>query len=716
MSIKLADLAEELGLKLPELKKKIIELGFEISPRARVLDDEIATLVKEEFSAPAKSPVLESLDDTAEVEEEDEAEEGVADVYDEMIAQERERELIKSQRKKMAGKDLKSKSEREKAQFEALKRSEMIELPDVISVKEFSEKTGIKIAKIIGELMKNGVLANINQEIDFETAQIIADDMGVKVKRIRMAAGAEELMAGDITNMIREDDENELVIRPPVVCIMGHVDHGKTKLLDTIRETDVVSGESGGITQHIGAYQVEKKGRLITFLDTPGHEAFTAMRARGAKVTDIAVLVVASDEGVKPQTVEALNHAKEAGVPIIVAINKMDKPDANPDKVKAELAEHGLQPEEWGGTTIMVPVSAMTGAGIDDLLDMILLTADMDPLKANPNREAVGTVIEANLDHNLGPVATILVNTGTLKITNPIIVGNAYGRIKLMKDHRGRSIRIAGPSTPVLIAGLSETPKSGDILQVVSDEKEARSRAEEISLISKKQLEEKVSGMGQIISSIKSDKILKLVLKADTKGSLEALKQSIAQIKDEDVAIKIIHSGVGLITKSDVMMAAASSGLILAFHATFDSIFVEKTAEREGVEVKQYTIIYNLLEDLKKLLSGLIDPELLKISIGKAEVKQIFLQKKKEYIIGCRVLSGKLVNKSSVEIVRGRTKEDESNMIGVGTIDSLRKVDEKVSEIGEGNECGVRLVSDITVQPGDIIEAFKTEEKRRNIV
>ncbi|MFA6305921.1 MAG: translation initiation factor IF-2 [Candidatus Gracilibacteria bacterium] len=721
MSTKLSDLAEKLGIPLKELRGKLEELGSGVSPKARVIDDDIAQLVIEELQK--NNDVAESEKDVKKEDvplenkdllEVSETPRDVAELYDEIIAQEREREIIKSQRKKMAGKDLGKKSYADRP-VQAAMAKDFVEISDYITVKEFAEKTGIKIAKIIGELMKNGIRANINQEIDFETAQIIADDVGVKLKRIRTAASAEELIAGNISNLLKEDDSSVLKTRPPVVCVMGHVDHGKTKLLDAIRSTDVVSGESGGITQHIGAYQVEKKGKLITFLDTPGHEAFTAMRARGAKVTDIAVLVVAADEGVKPQTIEAINHAKEAGVPIIVAMNKMDKPNVNPDRVKGELAEHGLQPEDWGGNTVIVHVSALAKQGIDDLLDMILLTAEILNLKANYDREAVGTVIEAHLDHSLGPVATVLVNTGTLRLMDNVVIGKTHGRIKLMRDHNGKPLRLANPSTPVQIAGLSSTPVSGDILQVVKDEKVAKQKAEEISMITKKRDEEKGSSIGQIISKIKSDKILKIVLKADTKGSLEAIKQSLAKIKNDDVAIKVIHGGVGTITESDVTMAAASHGIVVGFHADFDAPYVERTAEREGVEVRKYTIIYNLLEEVTKLLSGLLEPEIVEVIIGRAEVKMIFLTKKKEMVIGCRVLSGKLENKAKLRIIRGRTKEDNDNIVGTGVLDSLRKVDEVVHEIGAGNECGIKFIGDISLQVGDILEAYKQEKKIRTV-
>jgi translation initiation factor IF-2 len=563
--------------------------------------------------------------------------------------------------------------------------------------------------------MKNGILANINQTIDFDTAQVIADDLGVKLTRLRSAAGVEDFLTRDISNLLKEDDLSNLVERPAVVCVMGHVDHGKTKLLDTIRDTDVVAGESGGITQHIGAYQVKKKGKFITFLDTPGHEAFTSMRARGAKATDIAVLVVAADEGVKPQTIEALNHAKEAGIPIIVAINKMDKPDVSPEKVMGELAEHGLQPDSWGGTTVMMPVSALTGQGVDELLDMILLTAEMEELKANPDREAVGTVIEAHLDKSLGPVATILINTGTLKIMNNVIVGNSYGRIKLMNDYRGKPLRVAGPSTPVLVAGLNVTPQSGDILQVVESEKIAKFRAKEVSDIEKSASQLKQSELNQLISQVQADKVLKLVLKADAKGSIEAIKQSLAKIKDEEVAVKVIHSGVGTITESDIMMASASKGMVVGFHSDFFSPVVKRTAERENVKVTRYTVIYDLLEDVKKILSGLLEPEIVEVVLGRAEVRQIFLTKKKEMILGCKVLSGKLLDKAKLRIIRGRTAEDEDKIVGAGIIQSLRKVDEQVKEINAGNDCGIKFTGDIPIEEGDILEAYIQEERIRTL-
>ena len=686
----------KLGLTPKELRDKILELGFELSPKARVLEDDLAELIEDDFS---NSPDSEVSDD-------------VADVYDEIISQERDRELVKSQRKQTAGRDVKDEKKKSEVQISHM---DSVEIHDSITVKEFAEKTGINIAKVIGELMKNGILANINQQIDFDTAQIIAQELGVTLKRIRTDAAVDDLLAGDMAALLKEEDGAVLKERPPVVCVMGHVDHGKTKLLDTIREANVIATESGGITQHVAAYQVVKKGKPITFLDTPGHEAFTEMRARGAKVTDIAILVVAADDGVKPQTIEAANHAKEAGVPIIVAINKMDKPEANPDKVKGELTELGLQPEDWGGKTVCVPISALKGDGIDELLDMVLLTADMENLKANYERDAVGVVVEAHLDNNLGPVATVLVKAGNLKIKDNVIVGDSYGKIKLMKDHTGKSVATAGPATPVLVAGLSKTPKSGDILAVVKDEKTARIKAEQIAESFKKTRDEKMSAANQIIASVKSDKLLKLVIKADTKGSLEAIRQSIAKIKDDEVAVKIIHGGVGKVANSDIMMASASNGFVVAFHAGFDSPNVKKLAERENVEVRSYTVIYNLLEDVKKFLSGLLEPEIIEVVLGRAEVKQIFFHKKTQMVVGCKILSGKIKTKAKLRIIRGKTDEDEDNVVGIGEIESLRKGEELVKELGSGNDCGIKYKGEIVLEVGDILEAFEEEEHIRSV-
>lgn len=706
MPVKLSDLRKQMGLKTSELKERLKSLGVTLKPLARTIDDEIANRLIAEIKE--EKPEEEISKDGLE-------EKGAVSEYEEFIEKVLDKEIIKSQRKMTAGKDtgVKPKKPQVISAPSVIPKeiSAEVEIPDAITVKEFSEKTGLNPVKVIGELMKNGILANINQTIDYETASIIADDFGIKLKRKRSEAKVEDIEAGNLKLLIREQDEKDLKPRSPIVTVMGHVDHGKTKLLDAIRETDVVSTEAGGITQHIGAYQVEKNGRKITFIDTPGHEAFASMRARGARVTDIVILVVAADEGVKPQTIEALNHAKEAACPIIVAINKIDKEGANVDRVKAQLAELGLQPEDWGGKTIMAPVSAQTLEGIPLLLEMILLVADLENLKANPNRPAVGTVVEAHLDRSLGPVATVLVNTGTLRLHDAIVCGEICGRVKIMKNPLGLPIEIARPSEPVRIAGLDSTPQVGDIIQVVANTEEARTKAEQIGLMRKNLLSASAAlGLEQIMSAIQAGKLktLKVVLKADTFGSLEALKLSIAQVKKDEVSVKIIHSGVGNITESDIMMATASKGIVVGF-CTFANPHVRAIAEKTGVQIFTYQIIYHLIDDLKKILSGLLEPEVSEVTLGRAEVRKIFMTERKSMIIGCRIVDGKVENKTNLRVYRGAEK------IGEGFIASLKKVKDVVHEISEGNECGIKFEGDVKLEEGDQLESWK-EERRTRIV
>lgn len=598
-----------------------------------------------------------------------------------------------------------------RAQPQIKAKTGVVEIPSIINVKEFSEKCGLPVTDVIATLFKNGIMATINQKIDYDTAAIVAEELGVEVKMAEKEATSEELFEGDIKALLHEEDKKKLKERPPIVTVMGHVDHGKTKLLDAIRNANVVSGESGGITQHIGAYQVEKNGHLITFLDTPGHEAFTSMRARGAKVTDIAILVVAADEGVKPQTIEALNHAKEAGVPIIVAINKIDKPNANLDKVKGELVEHDLQPEDWGGKTVMAPVSAHTGEGIDQLLEMILLVAEMETLKANPNRMAVGTVIESHLDPSLGPVATILVNTGTLKVGDNVVAGSTTGRIKAMHDDAGKNLSEVLPSGAARISGLNEVPKAGDILQAFKNEKVAKERLAQVIELKRKQEEGDAGSMVErIVSQINKGDMnyMKMVLKADTKGSLEAILQALNKIKNDDVAVKVIHFGVGNISDTDVIMASASQALLVGFHVEANS-HVKKLAEKERVDIKDYTIIYKLIEDVKAILSGMLEPEINVIELGKVEVKQIFLNKKKWIIAGCKVTDGKVTSDALVRVTRN------GELLYETEIDSLKHVKEDVKELEKGAECGIQIKTPKPVMEGDILEAFRIEKKERSL-
>lgn len=692
-TVKIDDLAKTLDMKPASLRKKINELGFEIGSKEKTIEKDIAELVMTEL----KPDIAE--DDNVDT----------AEIYDEIVSQQMEREIIKSQRKKTAGKDTKVKTRQEERPLE--KPKQIIEIGEVITVKELSEKINVGAAKIIGELMKNGILANLNQSIDYETAAIVAADLGVKIKKKMEAGSAEDMLSGNLENLLSEDEAEDLKERPPVISIMGHVDHGKTKLLDTIRTADVVSTEAGGITQHIGAYQVEKNGKKITFLDTPGHEAFTAMRARGARATDIAILVVAADEGVKPTTIEAINHAKEAGIPIIVAINKIDKSNANPDKVKGELVEYGLQPEEWGGETVMVGVSALTGKGVPELLDMILLVAEMQHLKANPKRPAIGTVIEAHLNPSLGPVATIVINAGTLHIGDNVVVGSASGRIKTMVDDHGKKHKIAYISDPIRISGLSAVPQAGDILQVCKDEKTAKEQAGKISILAMaRDHQHRGMGMDEIISRIHKGQLkhLKLVLKVDTKGSMEAIKQSLAKIKDDEVSIKIIHSGIGNITEGDIIMASASKGVIVGFHVAANAQ-VRAIAERENVDIMKYDIIYKLIDDIKNLLAGLLEPEIVMSEVGEVEIRQIFLTGKKDFIIGCKVRKGVAENKREVKIIRN------GNEIGTGRITSLKHNSDAVEEIKENQECGIKLETAIKVEDGDTLIVLRREKKMRTL-
>ncbi|WP_420838697.1 translation initiation factor IF-2 [Acididesulfobacillus acetoxydans] len=579
-----------------------------------------------------------------------------------------------------------------------------IVIPESISVQELASRMSRKAGELIVKLMNLGVMATINQELDAETATIVANDMGVtvEVKVEKPLTVIEEIV----------DPPETLKPRPPVVTVMGHVDHGKTSLLDAIRTTNVIASEAGGITQHIGAYQVEIKGQKITFLDTPGHEAFTAMRARGAQVTDIAVLVVAADDGIMPQTIEAINHAKAAKVPIIVAINKIDKENANPDKVKQELTEYGLVVEEWGGDTIAVPVSAKTKANLGQLLEMILLVAEVRELQANPNRPAAGTVIEAELDKGKGPVATVLVAKGTLNVGDVMVAGAAFGKIRAMIDDKGRRVKKAGPSTPVEVQGLSEVPMAGETFDIVSDEKLARQIA--TARVSERKAEEakqtvKVS-LDDLFDRIKEGEVkeLNIIIKADVQGSVEALRQSLERLSTAEVRVNPIHGGVGAITETDVMLAAASNAIIIGFNVRPDSN-TKDTADLQGVDVRLYRVIYDAIEDVKAAMSGLLDPDFKETVQGKAEVRQIFKVPKVGSVAGCFVTEGKINRSFKVRVIR------DGVVVHEGNIDSLRRFKDDVREVSEGYECGLGLERFNDIKEGDIIEAFILEEVKRQL-
>ncbi|HHY39654.1 MAG TPA: translation initiation factor IF-2 [Syntrophaceticus sp.] len=582
-----------------------------------------------------------------------------------------------------------------------------IVIGEQITVQELANLMHVNASEVIKKLIELGVMATINQVIDSDTATLVASEFGIDTE-VRDEVAELEAALNDLP-----DKPEELRPRPPVITVMGHVDHGKTSLLDFIRHTNVIATEAGGITQRIGAYQVETKGKKITFLDTPGHEAFTTMRARGAQVTDIAVLVVAADDGVMPQTVEAINHAKAANVPIVVAINKIDKPDANPDHVKQQLAEHGLVPEEWGGNTICVPVSAKKGTGIDQLLEMLLLVAEMEEFKANPFCPARGTVIEAELDKGRGPVATVLIQKGTLSIGDHILVGTTFGKVRAMYDFKGRRIKKALPGTPVAILGLSEVPAAGDLLYAVADEKTARQIAEK-RLDKKRQMDnivpERVS-LDDLFNQIKEGKVkeLNLVVKADVQGSVEALIQALSKLNNREVRINIIHSGVGAITETDVMLASASNALIIGFNVRPDTN-AKKAAETQNIEMRLYRVIYEALDDIKAALEGMLEPVYKEVSIGRAEVREIFHIPKVGTVAGCNVLEGKVVRNGNVRLIR------EGVVVYEGKIDSLKRFKNDAREVAQGHDCGIGLDKFQDIKIGDILEVYEMEEIKRELM
>ena len=591
---------------------------------------------------------------------------------------------------------LQHKAEEERKAQEAIATE--IELSGPLTVKELAEKMGREVSEIIKKLMLLGVMASINQEVDVDTATIVAEDFGVTVTEVE----PEE----DPTDIIEIEDAPEtLKPRPPVVTIMGHVDHGKTSLLDVIRQTNVTAGEAGGITQHIGAYQVRYNDNKITFLDTPGHEAFTAMRLRGAKSTDIAVLVVAADDGVMPQTIEAINHAKSADVPIIVAINKMDKPGANPDHVKQQLSEHGLLPEEWGGDVIMVPVSAKQKQGIDDLLENILLVAEVMELKANPNRKAYGVVIEAQLDKGRGAVCTVLVQKGSLRVGDTVLAGTAYGKVRAMTNERGEKVKVARPSMPVEILGFSEVPQAGEIIHGM-DDNEARTIAEK--RIAKQRVQElqathKVT-LDDIFNQIQQGELkdLNIIIKADVQGSVEALRQSLEGIKNPEVRIVIVHAAVGAINESDIMLASASNAIVMGFNVRPDAN-VRRAAEQEKVDLRTYRVIYDAINDVESAMRGMLAPQFKEVVVGRAEVRQV-ISTPKAIVAGSYVTEGRITNDSEVRLIR------DGIVVFEGKVDSLRRFKDEVKEVKTSFECGISLEGYRDIKEGDIIEAYLMEE------
>ncbi|MCG4584131.1 translation initiation factor IF-2, partial [Anaerosalibacter bizertensis] len=657
--VRVYELAKELKITSKELIEKVADLNLDINSHMSTVEKEEADLIKELLRTESDSEINNSKN-TSNAEKED--------------------------------KDMEEKNE-----------NGVIEIEENIIVKDLAEKLEVTPSEVITKLISLGIMANQNQSVDFDTASIIAEEFGISIKKSSVEEDDEEIGF----HLDFEDDPKDLKPRPPIVTVMGHVDHGKTSLLDAIRKTAVTEREAGGITQHIGASTINIDGEKIVFLDTPGHEAFTTMRARGAQVTDIAILVVAADDGVMPQTVEAINHAKAANVPIIVAINKMDKPAANPDRIKQELVEYGLVPEDWGGDTICVPVSARNEEGIDDVLEMILLVAEMQELKANPNRKAVGIIVEAELDKGRGPVATVLVQKGTLKVGDIVVSGTAHGRVRAMLNDKGKRVKKATPSIPVMILGLSEVPEAGEHLYVVENEKKARNYTQaRKEKIREEQLKssQKVS-LDDLFEKIQLGEVkeLNVIIKADVKGSVEAVKQSLSKLETDEVRVNVIHGGVGGITESDVMLASASNAIIIGFNVrpTLTAIDISK---RESVDIRTYRVIYDAIEDIESAMRGLLDPTIEEEVIGRAEIRATFKVPNVGMVAGIYVLQGKITRNSKIRLLR------EDVVIYEGDISSLKRFKDDAKEIQSGYEGGLSLENYNDIKEGDIIEAYILKE------
>lgn len=680
--IRIYELAKELNIPTKDLMDKILELKIPANSHMSTIDEEEAELIKEIIEEESDDKVKDKIvEDSPEV-----------------------HQNVKIKNK---GKEVKEskKAKKEEAEEKEVKEDKTIQIYDNIIIKDFAEKMEVSPSQVITKLIGLGVMANLNQPIDIDSAVIVGKEFGFNVESMKES---EEKM--DEERLDFEDSPEDLQWRPPVVTVMGHVDHGKTSLLDVIRKTHVTKQEAGGITQHIGASTVTINKKKIVFLDTPGHEAFTAMRARGAQITDIAVLVVAADDGVMPQTIEAINHAKAAGIPIIVAINKIDKPSANIERIKQELVEQGLVPEDWGGDTICVPVSALKKKGINDLLEMILLVAEMQELKANPDRKAVGAIIEGELDKGKGPLATVLVQKGTLKVGDVVVAGSAYGRVRAMFDDVGKRVKKATPSIPVVILGLSEVPEAGEHLYVVDDEKKARLYSEkkkdkfrEIQLnanqkVSLDDLFEKIQ-MGEV-------KELNVVIKADVKGSIEAVKQSLTKLSVDEVRLNVIHDGVGGITDSDVMLASASNAILIGFNVR-PTLSAIDLAKREKVDLRTYRVIYDAIEDIKSAINGMLEPTIKEEVIGRSEIRAVFKVSGVGNIAGIYVLQGKITRNCKVRLIRNDV------VIFEGDVSSLKRFKDDVKEISFGYEGGLGLENFNDIKEGDIVESYILKEIRK---
>ncbi len=703
--VRIYELAKMLKIENKELIEKLKELGIDAKSHMSVLTEEDATVVMEMFDT--KQDTI-----TAQEKTEQQTEQVEQQQYD--VTEKKQENQENQNHKKGKNKKEKNHNQQNHNQQQKVEQPEQSEEEDVAvkyigenpTVKELAEVLGKNASEIVKLLMKKGIMAGINQNVEFDMAVAIAEEFDIILEKEQEKDIMEEVFGQE-----EQDDEKDLKERPPVVVVMGHVDHGKTSLLDSIRHSSVTSNEAGGITQHIGAYTVQIAGKPITFLDTPGHEAFTAMRMRGAQITDIAVLVVAADDGVMPQTVEAINHAKAAGVDIIVAINKMDKPSANPDRVKQELTEYGLLAEDWGGETICVPVSAVNKQGIDQLLEMITLVAEMKELKANPNKKARGAIVEAQLDKGRGSVATVLVQSGTLHVGDPVVAGSAYGKIRAMTDDKGRRVKKAGPSTPVEVLGLSEVPTAGDTFYVAENEKQARQVAESVIAKNRENLikdtPQKVS-LDDLFTQIQSGNVkdLNVVVKADVQGSVEAVRQSLERLSNEEVRIRIIHGGVGTITESDVMLASASNAIIIGFNVRPEPA-AKLFADEEKVDVRLYRVIYNAIEDITAAMKGMLDPVYEEKVLGHAEIRQLFKASGVGSIAGSYVLDGKFERNCQARITR------DGIVVFEGELESLKRFKDDVKEVAAGYECGLVFKKFNDIKVGDFVEAFKMVEVPR---
>ncbi|MFW5972015.1 MAG: translation initiation factor IF-2 [Bacillota bacterium] len=677
--IRVYKLAKELDVSSGELIEILNDLDIEVSSHMSTIDDGTARTIRGMYTD-KKEDNENNKEETSEIQEEDKQE----SIFD---------------------KD--GQSDKEKTE------SNIVEVEAPLTVRELSEVIDYPANKIIKELMGLGLMANVNHPLDEDTLIMLGDDLGIdfKFKTVKKEEFEEADIHDRVGPEIKDKDEN-LQLRPPIVTVMGHVDHGKTTLLDAIREERVAEGEAGGITQHIGAYQVKVHGKKITFIDTPGHEAFTAMRARGAQITDITILVVAADDGVMPQTIEAINHAKAADIPIIVAVNKIDKPNAQPDRVKQELTEHGLVPEDWGGQTICVPISALKGENIEELLEMILLVSEIEEIKANPYRLAEGVIIESELDKGRGPVATILVKNGTMEIGNALLAGPVSGRVRAMIDDKGNRVNKATPSMPIEVLGFSDVPNAGDLVQVLPEEKEARQVADERrkDIQEKSQQNESRISLEDLYQQIQQGKVkeLNVILKADVNGSIEALRDSLMKLGNEEVTINIIHTGVGAINETDVNLASASNAIILGFNVRPDSN-ARKFAEKERVDIRTYRVIYKALEDLKDAMSGLLDPELREEVTGRAEVRDTFKVPGVGIIAGLYVTEGTINRNDKARLLR------DGIVVHEGDISSLKRFENDVREVREGYECGLGIENYNDIKVGDELEIFTIKEIKRSL-